>query len=60
MHDRFGALERLSPILEAVTGVGLAQGWGAFRKLRLTRCTAWRSGPSCKRGIARQRFEARP
>ena len=32
MHDRFGALERLSPILEAVMGVGLAQGWGRFQK----------------------------
>jgi hypothetical protein len=40
MHDRFGALEHLWPILEAVTGVGLAQGWEAFRKLRETHCTA--------------------
>jgi hypothetical protein len=40
MHDRFGALEHLKAILEAVTGVGLAQGWEAFRKLHLTRCTS--------------------
>ena len=60
MHDRFGALERLSPILEAVMGVGLAQGWEAFRKLRKTGCTARRGRLSCKRGIARQCFEARP
>jgi len=32
MHDRVGALEHLSPILEAIAGVGLAQGWIGFQK----------------------------
>ena len=52
MHHRSSALEHLRHIVGACDSFGLAQGWGAFTKLRPTLPT------TCKCRIARRHLDA--